>query len=70
MKRPVSFIPRCVLEVRSELQQFMTELGVRGVFSDLLTELVEELDPGVAAFRLTVLELLLEKGNQVILIDR
>jgi hypothetical protein len=68
VQRPVRFLPRRVLEVRGEFQQFVTELGVRRMLPDLLAEFIEELDPGVTAFRRARLELLLEKRNKMILV--
>ena len=55
MQRPVGFLPRRVFEVRGELQQFVTELGMGRLFPDLFAEFIEKLDPGVAAFRRTML---------------
>ena len=65
MQCPVVFLLRRMLEVRGELQQFVTELGMGRLLRDLLAEFVEKLHPGVAAFRRAVAKFLLQKRNQV-----
>jgi hypothetical protein len=68
MQCPVGFLPRRVLQVRGEFQQFVTELGMRSVLADFLAEFIKELNPGITAFWRASFEFLLEKRNQVFLI--